>query len=273
MVSFDGEPKDVTPANYFEGPFMVRRGKRYFLMYSHGKTTEETYQVHYAVGESPLGPFTEGANSPILTTDKAAQILSPGHHAVFEKDGRSYILYHRHSIPFEPKAIDRQVCVDPLVFTSDGQIEKVKPSHEGVPIAQGRAVGRTNLADGSKATASASSEANDHTRADFVLDDNYATRWAAAKDAHGGWLQLDLGAVKAFHRQELRFEYAWKPYRFSVEQSVDGSVWSPLADTNKKPARGSPVVIDRPGNARYLRLVFPESAQGADLSLFEWAVY
>ncbi len=28
MVHFDGVPKDVTPANYFEGPFMVKEKGR-----------------------------------------------------------------------------------------------------------------------------------------------------------------------------------------------------------------------------------------------------
>ena len=103
---------------------MVKRHGRYFLMYSSGVTMKDTYQVHYAVGDSPSGPFTEPDNSSILITNKDANIISPGHHAVFQHDGRDYILYHRHSIPFNPKFIGRQVCVDPIVFTADGRIAK-----------------------------------------------------------------------------------------------------------------------------------------------------
>lgn len=72
----------MTPANYFEGPFMVKEKGRYLLMYSDGNTTKDTYKVRYAVGTSPMGPFTEAANSPVLETDAAKQIISPGHHAV-----------------------------------------------------------------------------------------------------------------------------------------------------------------------------------------------
>lgn len=138
MATFNGEVRDVTPANYFEAPFMVKRHERYFLMYSSGITIKDTYQVHYAVGDSPFGPFTEPDNSPILVTNQDANISSPGHHAVFQRDGRDYILYHRHSIPFDPKFIGRQVCVDPIVFTTEGRIERIAPTHDGPPLVQDR---------------------------------------------------------------------------------------------------------------------------------------
>ena len=249
MVTFDGEVHDVTPTNYFEGPIMVKRGGRYFLMYSNGITIEDTYQVHYAVGDYPLGPFIEPASSPILVTDRAKNVISPGHHTVFHHEGRDYILYHRHGIPFDPNSIGRQVCVDELKFTTDGLIEKVAPTHEGAALARGR---KTGLA----ATATSSSE-----NAGYAIDDNYATRWVAK----GGWLQLDLGAVKTFTRQEIRFEYAWKPYRFTIEASEDGRKWKTLVEQT---STGSPVVIEQLASARYLRLTPADSKA----SLWEWIV-
>jgi len=136
MVTFDGEVQDVTPTNYFEGPFMVKHGGKYYLSYSQGRTVEDNYRIHYAIGDTPFGPFKEASNSPILTTDKANNVVSPGHHAIFTKDGKSYILYHRHSIPFERKFIGRQTCVDPLVYTSEGLIEKVTATHNGPDFVQ-----------------------------------------------------------------------------------------------------------------------------------------
>ena len=270
MKTFDGDVHDVTPARYFEGPFMVKRHGRYFLMNSTGKTVEETYAVQYAVGDTPFGPFTDGPNTPILTSDKADNILSPGHHSVFTHDGRDYILYHRHSIPFDRKFIGRQVCVDEVKFTAAGLIEKVVPTHTGPAFLRDRNAGRKNLAATAVATASSQRDAN--TGPARVLDDNYATRWAAAQDAHGAWLQLDLGKEQAIATQELRLEYAWKPYAFTVEASLDGSRWTPLADYTATPVSGSPVVIRKPARARYLRLVFPDAPKGPAPSLFEWLV-
>ena len=270
MVSFAGEVQDVTPANYFEAPFMLKHGGHYYLMYSHGKTIEDSYQIHYAIGETPLGPFTEATNSPILVTDLAHNIRSPGHHAVFSKAGSYYVLYHRHNIPFDGNFVGRQVCVDELHFTADGLISKVVPTHAGAKLVSGRRSGKTNLADGAKATAS--SQRNPETRPEMVLDDNFATLWAAAGDATNAWLKLDLGTVKNFSRQHLRFEYAWKPYRLALESSDDAAHWTRLADCTTTPAQGSPFVIEAVGRARYLRLVFPENHQGTNAALFEWVV-
>lgn len=270
MASFEGEVVDVSPDNYFEAPFMVKRGGYYFLMYSNGRTDIDTYQVHYAVGTSPLGPFTEAANSPILITDKAANIHSPGHHAVFSLAGRDYILYHRHSIPFNPDFLGRQLCVDELHISSDGHMETVRPTHEGPELVR-RSPNPLNMAR--TATATASSQAGPLFGPERVLEDNYASRWAAASNAEAAWLQLDLGEPRDFLRQELQFEYAWQPYTFSCEFSLDGENWLRLADYTQTPALGSPISIQTPGQARFLRLVFPTNVPGQTVSLFEWAVY
>ncbi len=270
LKSFAEEPRDVTPTNYFEGPFMVKRHGKYFLTYSQGVTIKDTYQVHYAVGDNPYGPFAEPDNSPILVTDKEINVISPGHHAVFREGDQDYILYHRHSLPFDPKFIGRQTCVDELRITADGRIAKVEPTHRGPSLVQGRAEGRS-IAVGAMVEASSSDSA--HGAPAFVVDDNYATRWAASAGAKGAWLRIDLGSVKSISRQLLRPEYATKAYRFSVEASEDAQAWVRVADYTKDPATGSPLVIDRTFRARYLRAVFPDDVDGADISLIEWAVF
>lgn len=270
MASFAGEVRDVTPGNYFEAPFMVKRNNRYYLTYCSGRTDRDTYQVHYASGHVPLGPFTEAPNSPVLITDRSANIVSPGHHSVFALEGRDYILYHRHSVPFDPNFMGRQVCVDEVIFTVDGLLERVNPSHEGPELIQGRAMADSVLT--AQAIAAASSQAGPLFGAERVLDGNYASRWAAARDAHGAWLSLDLGARREFNRQELRFEYPWKAYRFILEISEDGQFWRTIAEYSGSAPLGSPVIVEAPAAARYLRLVFPADVPGKEISLFEWTV-
>jgi beta-xylosidase len=270
MTALDGEVRDVTPQNYFEGPFMVKHGERYFLTYSQGVTIKDTYRVHYAVGPTPFGPFTEAENSPILATDHLNHIVSPGHHAIFPHEGRHYILYHRHSVPFDPKFIGRQTCVDPLIFTANGFIEKVTSTHSGPALIRGRAES-VGIATGATVTASSQAGAN-HAPA-RVLDNNYATRWAAAPGDRQPWLQLDLGSVKTIKRQILRPEYAWKPCRLAVECSDDGQTWRRLADHTVEPATGSPIAIEAETLARYLRIIFTPSEKDPAPALFEWAVF
>jgi hypothetical protein len=267
MVTFDGEPQDVTPPNYFEGPIMIKHAGRYHLTYSQGVTIKDTYAVHYAVGDTPFGPFEEAATSPILSTDHARHVVSPGHHALFRRDDRAYILYHRHSVPYVAGEAFRQICVDELNFTNGGLIEKIAPTHSGPAFLHHRDSGRL----AATATASGSLDAA-HSPA-CATDDNYATRWAAPKDSRGGTLTLDLGAAHAITRQELRLEYAWKPYRFAVEGSLDGTTWDTIVDHRARGIAGSPVTITAPAHARYLRLVFADDVNGEDVSVFEWSVY
>ncbi|HYP16229.1 MAG TPA: family 43 glycosylhydrolase [Opitutus sp.] len=266
MIGFDGEPQDVTPTNYFEGPFMFKHAGRYYLTYSQGITVKDTYAVHYAVGDTPFGPFTESPTSPILSTDHARNVVSPGHHALFRRGSEAYILYHRHSVPYVPEKAFRQICVDPLRFTAEGLIEKITPTHAGPAFLQGRATGRL------AATATASSSNGSLHDATRATDDNYATRWAASAEGPA-WLQLDLGAPRSIARQELRFEYAWKRYRFEVACSLDGQVWTTLADHREAGLSGSPVIVNAPAEARFLRVAFALDTAPADASVFEWSVF
>ena len=264
MITFDGEVRDVTPARYFEAPFMVKRGNRYYLMYSAGKTIEDTYQVHYAIGDTPLGPFTEAPNSPCLVTDKARNILAPGHHAVFERDGRHYILYHRHSIPFDPAFIGRQICVDEMNFNADGLIEAVKPSHEGPPVM------RRDEKTIRQAIMTSSCQRHPHTSAIMAADANNATLWAAAAGSSAAWIQMDLCGETQITRQEIRFEYPWKNYRILLESSTDGQHWKILADHRSAGLSGSPVVINSATAARFLKISFPTNENDTPPGIFEW---
>ncbi len=127
MVSFDeANIKDITPPNYFEAPFMVKKGGEYYLMYSDGKCTDGTYKVRYVRGPSPYGPWAEGPESPVLSTSEDSTTLGPGHHTVFEEDGQMYILYHR--IKDNSEDLLRELVVDSLKFDGQGNIKRVFPS-------------------------------------------------------------------------------------------------------------------------------------------------
>lgn len=259
MVSFDGEPRDVTPGHYFEGPFMFKVGKRYFLTYSDGKTTSDTYQVRYAVGNSPLGPFTEAENNPILATDPARQIISPGHHSIFRDRGRSYILYHRHGLPWrEGGSVLRQIAVDRLELGSGDTIRPVAADHAGVRL------GTRSREHGIAYRATASSSADGIHAPAAVGDDNYATLWRAPANA-GGWIQADLGRTRSLTESLIRPEFATRRYRLSVEASRDGHTWSTVLANFE--GEGSPIRLPHRLKARYLRLRVEGGA-----GIFEWVI-
>lgn len=252
MVTFDGGPRDVTPAHYFEAPFMMKANGRYLLTYSDGNTTKDTYKVRYAIGATPFGPFTEAPNSPVLQTDAQHDIVSPGHHAVFRSGGQSYILYHRQALPWPQQgdAVLRQVAVDRLDIAADGTLTTVVPTHgsEVAGFATRRARGLAWRAVGAGGGAA---------------DDNYATLWRAGADRT---LTADLGAVRAIRGSRLRPEFATRGYRFAIEASRDGRRWRPLLDAADH--RGSPIALRHPTTARYLRLTMATPGAG----VWEWSI-
>jgi arabinoxylan arabinofuranohydrolase len=261
MVTFDGEPQDVTPANYFEGPFLFKQAGRYYLTYSDGNTTKDTYKVRYAVGPTPLGPFTEAVNSPILQTDPSRDVISPGHHALFRSGGQTYILYHRQALPF-PRAGDdvlRQVAIDPLTFAADGTIERVTPSHGSAVkgFADRRMTGLSYVARGNAADA-----LHGPARA---ADDNYATLWRARANEDHPTLTADLGRARSVELSSIRPEYADRSYAIALEVSTDGKAWTSVR--RETAMQGSPITISHPVTARYLRLTLPKSA-----GIWEWTI-
>ncbi|MDO3627818.1 family 43 glycosylhydrolase [Mucilaginibacter sp. BT774] len=126
MVTFDGKAVDITPPHYFEAPHMVKRKGLYYLMYSYGKAIDASYQVRYSVSKTPLGPWIEGPNDPILSTSADSTTYGPGHHTVFKENGQYYILYHR-IYPQKKDYVLRQLCIDSLNFDANNNILKIKP--------------------------------------------------------------------------------------------------------------------------------------------------
>jgi beta-xylosidase len=131
MISTEGEFLEITPENYVEGPFMVKRNGVYVFMWSEGGWTDSSYGVAYALSNSPLGPFERvGA---ILGTDPEIA-KGAGHHSVLTIPGTDehYICYHRRPLE-ETHANHRVTCIDRLIFEEDGTIRPVKMTFEGVP--------------------------------------------------------------------------------------------------------------------------------------------
>ena len=104
IVPFDDGTlyKEVTPANYTEGPF----------------------------ADSPFGPFERIGK--ILEQDPAIA-CGAGHHSVIQVPGRDewYIVYHRRPLN-ETAASSRETCIDRMYFDAEGHIVPVRMTRKGV---------------------------------------------------------------------------------------------------------------------------------------------
>lgn len=127
----DGETfKEVTPEQFVEGPCMIKRGGKYYFMWSEGGWGRPDYSVAYAMADSPLGPFHRVGK--ILQQDEAVA-TSAGHHGVLQIPGTDewYIVYHRRPLS-ETDRNHRVVCIDRMTFADNGEIEPVVMTFEGV---------------------------------------------------------------------------------------------------------------------------------------------
>lgn len=122
--------REVTPENYVEGPFMLKRKGKYYFMWSEGGWGGPDYCVAYAIADSPFGPFRRVGK--ILQQDPAVA-TGAGHHSVIQVPGKDeyYIVYHRRPLT-ETGRDCRETCIDRLYFDKQGNIVPVKMTFEGV---------------------------------------------------------------------------------------------------------------------------------------------
>ena len=129
MMEFDGDVLDAVIIDsaghpllgkdhnrrFFEGSWMHKYNGKYYLTYSTG----DTHLLAYAIGKSPMGPFTYGGTfmTPVegWTT----------HHSILEFKGKWYIYYH--DTELSGKTHLRNIKVTELKHNADGSIAMIKP--------------------------------------------------------------------------------------------------------------------------------------------------
>ncbi|WP_302105416.1 glycoside hydrolase family 43 protein [uncultured Duncaniella sp.] len=149
MISFDGEVRKVeqtiegfgAPAikerkkgekykdMYTEGPWFMRRGDKYYLIYAAGGVPEH---ISYSMSDSPVGPWKYmGEIMPLGGTDSFTN-----HCGVMDFNGHSYFCYHTGKLP-GGGGFGRSVAIEEFKYNPDGTFPLIRPTEEGVaPIAQ-----------------------------------------------------------------------------------------------------------------------------------------
>jgi len=133
MVSFDGNPRELTPSHFNEGGLVIKRQGTYYFMWSENDARDANYQVAYGTSKSPLGPIDLPPDNVIL--QKHAPAVGTGHHSVVQVPGTDhwYIFYHRHAIP-NGNGYIRETCMARMEFDADGGIKPVDPLAPAFPI-------------------------------------------------------------------------------------------------------------------------------------------
>ncbi len=102
-----------------EGPWMIKHGGRYYLLYSGSGADTPDYAVGYATADHPLGPFTRASHNPII--QRGEGIFGPGHGCAFQDDaGQWWHIYHQKNT--ERIEWSRFIALDPLWFDAEGRL-------------------------------------------------------------------------------------------------------------------------------------------------------
>lgn len=106
---------------WVEGPWIVRNGPVYYLMYSGSGAHFPFYAIGYAASLDPMGPFTKHPDNPILKADWDFEFWGPGHNSVVEDEaGNLWIFYHTKIRP--QQGWDRVLRKNALAFEPDGRM-------------------------------------------------------------------------------------------------------------------------------------------------------
>lgn len=110
-----------------EGPFMLKHGDKYYLTYSVNDYGTSAYSVGMMVSDSPLGDFRklreeEGGLFLCSSSLESKTISGAGHHSFIEKDGKLYIIYHRHR-SFAAGGGDRYSAIDEVKWITVKDID------------------------------------------------------------------------------------------------------------------------------------------------------
>ncbi|MBJ6144211.1 family 43 glycosylhydrolase [Hymenobacter sp. BT559] len=122
MTSYDpATVVEFKPEGYNEGPFVLKRQGKYYLMWSEYDTRDPRYSVAYATSSSPMGPWVKASGPPVL--HGRGPVKGAGHHSVVQVPGTDqwFIAYHRFIIP-GGDGFNRETCVSAMRFDATGNI-------------------------------------------------------------------------------------------------------------------------------------------------------
>lgn len=260
---------------FIEGAWMTKVGSKYYLQYGAPGTEYNAYANGTYVGDNPLGPFTYAEYNPIAYKP-GGFVQGAGHGSTFQdvhgnywNTGTPWIGYNW--------TFERRIDLLPAKFYPDGQMAvsarfgdfpHYVPS-EKIDDPDSLFTGWMLLSYRKPATASSvhdGVEGQDFS-AHNATDENPRTFWLAGSANPGETLTIDLGRVDTVRAVQVNYAdyksglYADSPdiyTEFRLEQSLDGKVWSPLANTQDDPRRDRPNAyfeLPAPVQTRYIRYV------------------
>jgi putative membrane-bound dehydrogenase-like protein len=120
----------------------------------------------------------------------------------------------------------------------------------------------------------ASSEESDKGNHAFnALDNNPETRWCAASSSFPAWLQLELPHPQTLTGISIQWESQNNAYQHKIEGSVDGKIWTVLADASTNQKGGDSEHSLSAEGIRFLKTAILGTSQGGWASIREIKIH
>lgn len=117
MSTFNGK--------YTEGPWIHKRGKKYYMIYAAGGIPES---IDYSWSDSPTGPWTyKGVIMPSNEPGAAFTV----HSGIVDFKGRSFFFYHNQK-NVKGGGYSRSTAIEEFTWNADGTIPTIRATNNGV---------------------------------------------------------------------------------------------------------------------------------------------
>lgn len=131
MISFSDTVRTIKGVSkFFEAPWMHKYNGKYYLSYSGKPKLAVRAKIHYAISDSPYGPFEHKG----IILDKVNS--GTNHSSIVAYKGQWYLFYHNSNLYFtnnpnakkinKKKWYRRSVSVDELIINKNGTIQKIR---------------------------------------------------------------------------------------------------------------------------------------------------
>ncbi|WP_196804531.1 discoidin domain-containing protein [Cellulomonas sp. URHD0024] len=229
--------------------------------------TFSSFTVNNQTGVVAGSTFTVNAPATDPNGDAITYNVLMNSNYINKSGGLATVPFTRNGSTFSVTAPQTLGVWKVYVFAEDGK-GNVGVETKSVRVIPPTVAG-TNIAKGHTATASSFDQYNGNWTPGQAVDGDYATRWSSAW-TDNEWIQVDLGAQKAFSTIQLTWEAAFaKGYK--IQASNDGTTWTTLTEITN--GDGNVDTVNVNGNARYVRVQGVTRGTAYGYSLYELGVY
>jgi hypothetical protein len=125
MTSVSGTAVTIDAPNFFEAAYMHKRNGIYYFSYS--TNSSAGMRIDYMTSSNPMSGLQHRGT---ILDNPWDNLGNNNHHSIVEYQGQWYIFYHNRTL--SNSVYQRSVCLDYLYYNSDGTIQRVNATREGV---------------------------------------------------------------------------------------------------------------------------------------------